>query len=82
MTREQILELTGYFTWLWDDRFFIETPRGNFIWSDPGYNGSNEIRKIEQTYDAFLAEHDLPFGRCKGTHMIKDYCGSEVQVIE
>ena len=32
------------FTWNWNDLFFLETAKGNFVWSDPEYGGDNTIR--------------------------------------
>ena len=44
ITKGDLLNLIGDFTWLWNDIFFIETEQGNFVWSDPEYNGDNTIR--------------------------------------
>lgn len=83
MTKEEILELVGDFTWLWDHQFFIETPNGNFVWSDPGYpHGDNTIRKSDKTYNQYLAYCGISHGRSKGLHKIKDYCGTEIILVD
>lgn len=78
-----ILNLEGRFTWMWTDKFFIETQAGNFIWSDPGYNGDNTLTKTNLTYKQYCREAGAPgFGRCKGNHIINVYCGDQVIVKE
>jgi len=79
----KIFDTVGQFTWLWDDRFFIETKdHGNFIWSDPGYDGDNTIRKCSISYKQYLKENDIDFGRDKGPHIIAEYCGVNVVVMK
>lgn len=78
--RNYILNLEGHFTWFWNDKFFIETIQGCFIWSDPDYNGDNSLVEYSGTYADFLNEQDVEFGRDKGVHLIKDYCGEDIKI--
>ncbi len=77
MTSKDFLTLSGEITWLWTDKFFIETSIGNFIWSDKDYQGDNTLIYTSKTYDEFLKECSVPYGRSKGTHIIGDYIGRE-----
>lgn len=45
MTREEIKDLFGDFTFDYKNEYFISTAKGNFIWSDPRQGGSGELRK-------------------------------------
>jgi hypothetical protein len=75
---ENLLDMEGEFTWDFGSNFFIETSIGNFIWSDPDYNGDNTIRK----YDGIVQDYFKgTFGRDKGSHIIRSYCGDEVKII-
>lgn len=81
MKKSEVLNLEGQFTWLWNDKFFIETPTGCYIWSDPQYNGNNTLMEYKGTYADFLAEVKVDYGRDKGVHLIKNYCGEAVRLI-
>lgn len=72
MTREEVANLVGEFTWDFGQEFFIETKQGNFVWSDPDYNGSGELRPYSGSYDKWIKRG---MGRSKGLHRIGDYCG-------
>jgi hypothetical protein len=77
---DEILDLEGEFTWLWSEVFFIETKKGNFIWLSPEYNGDHTITRTEMTYRDYLLYIDVPYGRSKGKHIIRQYCGDDVEV--
>ena len=66
------------FTWGFGQRFFLETNEGNFVWSDPEYNGDNTISPFRGTYKNWVKQENIPFGRGKGRHTIKSYCGKNV----
>lgn len=72
---DRILTLVGEFTWSFNQEFFIETCEGNFVWKDPSYGGDNSIEKYHGSYDDWLTERSLSYGRDKGTHVISDYTG-------
>jgi len=74
-----LLDLDGEFTWDFGNRFFIETLIGNFIWSDPSYGGDNTIQEFNGTYKQYIGDS---FGRDEGIHIIRDYCGDNVKIIE
>jgi len=78
MTKEHLLSLVGDFTWFWGETFFIETSEGNFIWSDPDYDGDNTIKPINMSYEQYCKNSKVPYGRDKGTHVIENYCGKNV----
>lgn len=77
MTPQEFLEIDGEFTWLFGCDFFIETLIGNFIWSDKDYQGDNTLTYTSKTYEEFLKECSVPYGRSKGIHVIGDYIGRE-----
>lgn len=74
MSKQDILNLTGEFTWGFGSSFFIETENGNFEWEDPEYGGNNTLKKVDYDYNQWIKLLNIPFGREKGTHIIKDYC--------
>lgn len=76
MTKEKLIALDGNFTWDFGSEFFIETSEGNFVWSDPDYNGDNIIREVKLSYNDWIHEAHIPFGRSKGNHIIGQYCGT------
>jgi hypothetical protein len=78
MTKEELLNILGHFTWGFSSEFFVETGVGNFIWSDPEYNGDNSFTPFEGSYKRWLRTINIPFGRDKGLHVIKKYCGSNI----
>lgn len=77
-TKEQFLNTVGMFTWSFNCTFHIDTELGNFVWSDPDYDGDNRIRPSISLKEWYELEH-IPFGRDKGTHTIKEYCGDFVE---
>jgi hypothetical protein len=79
MNKEILKNLIGEFTWDFGQKFFIETAEGNFIYSDPDYNGDNTIRPYKGTLKEFFKGS---YGRDKGKHFIEAYCGSEFTYVE
>lgn len=78
---DYFLNTVADFSWAWNDKFFLETPYGNYVWSDPDYNGDNTIRRFNGTRKMFLDEQKIPYVRDKGMHVIKDYCGPNVVIV-
>jgi hypothetical protein len=76
LTLDQIAE----FTWGFNSHFLLKTAEGSFIWSDPDYCGDNTIVPFEGGYKEWLIFEGIPFGRDKGTHIIREYCGEEVKI--
>ena len=75
------LDTVAHFTWGYADEFFLETEMGNFIWSDPDYSGSNVITSYNGTYKDWCKNRaHIPFGRDKGKHTIRGYCGEDVKL--
>jgi hypothetical protein len=79
VTKEQLLSTVGDFTWDFNQRFFVETSYGNFIWSDPDYNGDNSFVKTDLSINEFFSPY---FGSCKGRHVISEYCGFGIELKE
>lgn len=75
------LDDIGIFTYCWGWDFHIETVYGNFHWKDPDYNGDNTITPCEP-YPEFVKRilGKNGYGRDKGKHRIRDYCGEEVKI--
>lgn len=67
------LDTIAEVTWCWGKDFFLETPSGNYVWSCPEYpGGDNTVRPYPKTFQDFLRECKIPFGRCKGKKKLKD----------
>lgn len=75
MTKEIVGGLIGHFGWDFGQVFFIETEKGNFIWSDPEYGGDGSIRPYAGSLKSWLKSSNLPYVRDKGKHFIREYCG-------
>lgn len=81
MNKEQLGNTLGEFVWCWNKTFFIETCYGNFVWSDPDYpGGDGTITRFDGSYEEFIKQQNIPYGRDKGKHIIKEYCGDFVYV--
>ncbi len=76
-----ILDLMGDFTWCFNQYFFVETEEGNFVWSSSDYGGNNTLTKTKKSLSKFLREQQIEFGRDKGKHIIKNYCGNAVKIL-
>jgi len=77
------LDTVADFTYCWGCTFFLETPEGNFEWSDSDYpGGDNTITPFDGTLKDFLNKINIQYGRCKGQHTIEAYCGEEVKILE
>lgn len=70
------------FTWGFNHEFFLETDIGNFVWSDPDYQGDNTIRPTDMDYGTWVGADRGLFGRDKGKHRIGDYCGEDVKILD
>ena len=77
VSKEEFMNCVGDFTYMWGQTFLIETPYGNYIWLDPEYNGDNSMTKFDGNYWKACSYLNIPFGRSKGQHVIKDYCGED-----
>lgn len=75
MDKVEILSQTAEFTWMFGNEWFVESPIGNFIWSDPDYNGDNTFTKTRLSYMEFANGR---LGRDKGFHNIENFCGSDI----
>jgi len=80
-TEKLTLDDSGNFCWNYGQEFFIETAKGNFIWSDPDYHGDNTIRPYTGTIGDYCKQNHLRFLRDKGDHFVRDYCGKDVKIV-
>jgi hypothetical protein len=78
MTRDELLNLYGKFYWSFSQEFFIETSKGNFVWSDPDYDGTNRIKRFNGKYGDWISQLGIPYARSKGAHLISGYCGPDI----
>lgn len=77
--KDEVLDLVGMFTWSYGNQFFVETSQGNYIWKDPDYQGGdNTFTKTDMTYKEWTRKIGIPFGRDKGHHVIRNYCGEDI----
>ena len=76
------LDTVADFTYCWGCTFFLETPEGSFIWSDPDYpEGNNTIIPFNGALKDFLINIIIQHGRRKGQYTIGAYCGEEVKLL-
>lgn len=81
MDNKLTLDDVAHFSWGWNHQFFLETAKGNYIWSDPDYSGGNNtIIKFDGTHNDWLRQIGVNFSRDKGRHTIRGYCGEEVKI--
>lgn len=74
MKRNDLLNTIGEFIMdIGRDEYYVITKFGFFIWSE----GVNHLYKTELTYDEW--RNDC-MGTDKGKHLIRDYCGKNVQI--
>lgn len=78
LDREQLLDSVGHFSWDFGQKFFVETPHGNFVWSDPDYKGDNSFTKFDGLYKDWIKQIGISYGRDKGKHIIRSYCGDQI----
>lgn len=75
------LDDVAEFTFNFINKFFMETDKGNFVWDCPDYpGGNNTIKPFDGSYKDWCRFEGIPYGRCKGKHTIRNYCGNEVQI--
>ncbi len=74
MTKDEIGNLVGHFTWSFGCQFFIETDETNFTWNDPDYRGDGKLSIFNGSYSDWCTKIGIPYGRDKGRHLIKEYC--------
>jgi len=74
VSKDNFMNMLGKFTWDFGQCFFIETEVGNFVWSDPDYNGDNSIKPFRGTVQDYFGKG---YGRCKGEHIVSCYCGED-----
>ena len=78
------LDTEADFTWMFGEDFHLELSDGSsYLWSDPRYGGNNTIRpfpypKEEMGIRQEKLDPSLPWGRDKGVHVIREYCGENV----
>ncbi len=74
------LDTIAEFTWDFGSRFLLETPEGTYVWSDPEYGGDNTIRPLtKEEVENFFGDF---WGRSKGSHKVRDYCGDNVKILQ
>lgn len=78
MTREEFLNCQAEFDWSFGDKWYVITPYGNFVWSDPDYGGDNTFTKVSYNCKKFCQIEHIPYVRFKGKHTVRGYCGEEI----
>lgn len=78
MKRDDILTCLAEFTWDFGNKFFVETELGNFVWSDPSYQGDNSFTQTAMSFDEWI---NGSFGRSKGHHLVERYCGDQIKIV-
>jgi hypothetical protein len=81
ISKEAIANTVGDFIYMWGMHFFIETSLGNFVWSDPDYQGDNTMTLFNGSYGDYCKQKNIDFGRAKGRHLIGRYCGENFTVV-
>lgn len=70
---------SGEFTWDFGQTFYVRTDEGNFIFSDPVYNGDNTLRETNQTYDEWIDTG--AWGRDKGMRNLGAWCSGATVIL-
>ena len=82
-TQKLTVEDIADFTWSFHHTFFLETDKGNDVWSDPDYEGVESIiRPFKGDLQDWYKSEGIPFGRSKGRHTIGGYCGYNVRILD
>lgn len=79
VTKEMLTDTVAKFTWTFGCDFFLETPIGNFVWSDPDYHGDNTIKPYKGSIRDYFGNS---FGSDKGKHTVAGYCGEDFIFVE
>lgn len=79
-TRDELLNAFADFTWCWGQEFIIRVNDQVFVWKDPDYDGNNTVTEQDCTHNELMARMGIDFGRCKGRHIVGNYCGEEIKV--
>lgn len=79
--RNRLLDAMADFTWDMGSSFLIETPFGNFEWSNPEYGGDNTVKPYKGTLEEWI-EKNAGYARDKGSHIVRNYTGSRVIIID
>jgi hypothetical protein len=82
MTKEELLDMHGEFTYLWGCDFHVKTEKGCFHWSSIDYPNGKDTMRPCGSYDELRQSIGVGFGRRKGTHLIRDYCGITFTIVE
>lgn len=78
-TEVGLLDAQAEFTWGFGEEFFVEVDDGtHYIWSSPMYGGDNSFIATQLSYDQWIERN---YGRDKGHHRIRDYCGPDIKII-
>ena len=78
--KQKLLNTIGEFSWNFGNKFFVETPGANYVWSDPDYSGDNTFTLYNGSYTDWLKVEGLEFARDKGKHIIGNYCGNDIVI--
>lgn len=73
MAHEEFKSLDGHFFWSFGEFWFIETEKGNFVWSDCQYNGDGSVSKYNGSLQDWCNENHFDFVRDKGIHNIGEF---------
>lgn len=80
ITDEQLLNTRAEFISSFGLEWFVVTHYGNYIWSDVDYGGDNSMIKTNETREQWLRRNKIPYGRSKGKHVIRKYCGEKIAI--
>ncbi len=67
------------FTWGFGREYLIKVGTEYYVWSDPEFEGTNQIRPYKGNLQDITSQ--WLFGKHKGIHRIGDYCGGCVTFI-
>ena len=81
LTKDFLESRAGYFTHITGCKWFLTTDIGNFVWSDPQYNGDNTMTLFNGSYEDYCTQNDLNQNRSKGVHLVNRFCGEEFTLV-
>ena len=71
----------GKFTRDHNGNVFIETKKGNFVFSDPSRGGDNTVKKFIGSFGDYFGKHSSGFFSC-ANKTIASFCGLDVKILD
>jgi len=82
LEKDPIVDKEGYFTFLWENTYFVETENGNFVWQRPSnYNIANTLKKLPMSLEDYIERMKLTGDRNRVQYRIGTFCGENIKIV-